>query len=807
MFSDLKFAARLLLKSPGFTFVAVLALALGIATATTMFTFFNALLVRPLPFFADENTLLRIEDHNTRTPRDDFDLSVPDFNDLRAQTQTLSGALTLWSRTYIITGTERPQRELGNWITYDGFETLGVKPELGRTFRADDSKPGAPQVAILSHALWQKSFGGSADIIGQTVTLNAMPVTVVGVMPEGFAFPDNNALWQPFPANEQSDETERGSHGWPVYARLKPGVTLQQAQAELDTLGARLEHDHPKSNTNLRFHAMLARDEATKHERQGLYVMMGAVLAVLLIACGNVANLLLARAATRSREIALRLALGASRGRIIRQVLTESLLLGVLGGLVGLVLTFWETDFVLGFIPVEIPFWIRFDIDWRVLAFALTATVGASVIFGVFPALQASRPDLTLELKDGGRAATGSGRAQRLRSALVVAQISLALVLLVIAGLMTRSFLHLQNTDTGVDLNHVLTFRAGIPQTIEKDEKVTLKFFETAEQHLRETPGVETAGWMSYLPVSNNSSDSSFVVEGRPEPKFGERPFALVRSATPGVFPALRIPLRRGRLFDAHDRADQPLVAVVDEAFVKKFFPNEDPIGRRFTYDDEDDKNGKRDWLTIIGVVGDIRQLPTARDPEPSVWKPFAQHPDYFMSAVVRVEGDPMSFLRAAQDAILTARADIPIYTPDALATVAAKAMWTQHFFGGLMAGFAGLALFLAAIGIYGVMAYSVTQRTQEIGVRMALGAQPGTIVNMVLRHGARLVGLGLVIGFIGAWFAAQLLTSLLYGVSPHDPPTFTAVPLLLAAVAFVACWVPSRRATLIDPLVALRGE
>jgi putative ABC transport system permease protein len=807
MFTDLKFATRLLLKSPGFTLVAVLALALGIATATTMFTFFNALLVRPLPFLRDEGTLVKIQTYNLKTPQDDFECSVPDFKDLRSQMQSLAGAFTLWNRTYILSGNERPDRALGTWITADAFQILGVQPALGRLFRLEEGRPGAPEVAILSYALWQKSFGGTADIIGQVVTLNAKPVTIIGVMPDGFAFPDNNALWQPFPDDEQSNESERGSHGWAVYARIKPGVTLQQVQAELDTLGARLAHDHPNSNVNLSFRALLIRDEATRHERQALMLMMGAVLAVLLIACGNVANLLLARAATRSREIALRIALGAGRGRIIRQVLTESLLLGTLGGLTGLVLTFWETDFALSFIPVEIPFWIRFDTDWRILSFALAATVGASVLFGLFPALQASRPDLTHELKDGGRAATGSGRAQRLRSALVVAQISLALVLLVIAGLMTRSFLHLQNTDTGIDANQVLTFRAGIPPTIEKDEKVALKFFEGSEQRLRETPGVESAGWMSYLPVSQNSNDNSFAVEGRPEPKPGDRPLSLVRSASPAVFSVLHIPLLRGRLFDAHDRDDQPLVALVDEVFAKKFFPNEDPLGRRFTFDDEDSHDGKRKWITIVGIIGGIMQHPTAREAEPNIWVPLAQHPDNFMSAVVRVQGDPKSFVRAAQDAVFATRADIPIYSPDPMTTVARKAMWSQHFFGGLMAGFAGLALFLAAIGIYGVMAYSVAQRTQEIGVRMALGAQPGTIVSMVLGHGAKLVSLGLVIGFIGAWFVAQLLSGLLFGVSPHDPPTFAAVPLLLAAVAFLACWLPSRRATLIDPLVALRAE
>ena len=806
MLHDLRFALRMMAKSPGFVAVAALALALGIATATTMFTFYNALLVRPLPFITDESSLLRLRVYNVRTPEDDFDFSIPDFHDIRRQSQTLSGALTTWNRTYILGTNDRPDRALGAWITADGFQTLGVQPELGRLFRPEEGKPGAPEVVILSHSLWQRAYGGQADILGQVVTLNAKPVTVIGVMPEGFGFPGTNALWQPFPDDQQSSEDNRGAHGWPVWARMKPGVTLDQVQAELDMLGTRLEKDHPSSNSNLCFRAFLAHDEASRHEKRPVILMMGAVLAVLLIACGNVANLLLARAATRSREIAVRAALGAGRGRLIRQVLTESLLLGLLGGTLGLLLTFWETDFILSFIPVEIPFWIRFETDWHVLTFAFAATLGASLCFGIFPALQSSRPDLTHELKDGARGGTGSGRAQRVRNALVVAQLALTLVLLVVAGLMSRSFLKLQNLDTGLDARGVLTFRSGIPFTMEKDEKVALKFFEDAERNLRESPGVGSAGWMSYLPVQDNTNDNAFAVEGRPEPKPGDRPFALNRSATPGVFPTLRIPLRRGRLFNEHDRADQPPVMVVDEAFVRKFFPSQEALGRRIALGGPEEGD-KRKWVTIVGVVGDIKQRPTAREPEPNMWFPLAQHPDNFSSAVVRVAGDPASYAKAAQAAVVAARPGTPIYQVLPMTKVASDTLWKERFFGGLFVSFAGLALFLAALGIYGVMAYSVAQRTQEIGVRLALGAQPGALVQMILRQGAKLVGLGLAAGFVLAWFAAQLLTKLLYGIDPHDPPTFAGVPLLLALVALAACLLPAHRATKVDPMVALRSE
>ena len=439
MFADLKFALRQLAKAPGFALVAIVTLAVGIATATTMFSVFDAVLLRPLPFFADEATLLNLRVVNAKDPGNDFEFSLPDFRDVRDSATTLSGALTTWNRTYILNGGDRPKRVLGTWITVDGFRTLGVQPVLGRTFKPEEDQPGAPPVVVLGYALWKESFGGRADVLGQTITLNNNAATVIGVMPENFRFPEANDLWQPFPVTEQAEERRRGEHSWIVYARIKPGVTLKQVQAELDTIAARLAAAHPATNTGLGFRALVARDLATRDVRRGLNLMLGAVVALLLIACANVANLLLARGASRHREIAVRLALGASRGRIILQMLAESLLLGVLGGLAGLVLSFWELDLVLGLIP-EIPYWLRFDPDWRVTAFIIAATVGASLIFGLFPALHISRPDLANELKDGARGGTGSGEAHRMRSGLVVLQLALALVLLVVGGLTTRSF-------------------------------------------------------------------------------------------------------------------------------------------------------------------------------------------------------------------------------------------------------------------------------------------------------------------------------------------------------------------------------
>lgn len=806
MLADVRFAVRQLVKAPGFTGIAVLALALGIATSTTMFTFFNALLVRPIPFLRDEATLLNIRAVDSKDPAHDMEFAIPDFNDVRAQATTLAGTLTTWNRTYIIAGDDRPLRVLGSWITADGFQTLGVQPALGRVFRPDEARPDKAHVAILGYQLWQSRFGGRTDIVGETITLNEEPVTVVGVMPRGFRFPEVTDLWQPFPQIEKAEEKHRGEHGWPFYARMKAGVTLEQVQAELDTIAARLSAEHPTTNTGLTFRALKVRDEATRDMRRHVQMMLGAVLAVLLIACGNVANLLLARAASRTREIAVRSAVGAGRSRIIRQVMTESLLLGLVGGLAGLLLSSWQLDFVLSFIPVEIPFWIRFDLDWRVFSFALGAMVFSSLLFGVLPAWQISRPDFTNELKDGGRGGTGSGRGKRARNALVVVQMALALVLLVVAGLTMRSFLALQRVDTGIQTEHILTFRTGVPPTMMKDDQVSLDFMANVEKRLQTIAGVEAAGFVSYLPMTEAMNVTTFLPEGTPEPKSNQEwPQATVRVGTGAVFEAFRIPLISGRIFDERDDADSTPVVVVDQKFARRFYPRGDAIGKRITFDDP---GHKRKWWTIVGIVGAVRQRPgDGRVDEPGVWQPLSQSHENFASAVLRVRGDPMSYVQAAQDAVNAVRPNIPIYYAESMTSVVRKALWQSRFFGGLFSGFAAIALFLAAIGIYGVTAYSVSQRTQEIGVRMALGAQPRAVIGMVLAEGARLVAFGLGLGFAVAWCVAQLLAGMLHGIDPHDPPTFTMVPLLLACVALFACYVPGRRATLIDPIVALRAE
>jgi putative ABC transport system permease protein len=539
--------------------------------------------------------------------------------------------------------------------------------------------------------------------------------------------------------------------------------------------------------------------------------MLGAVLFVLLIACANVANLLLAKAASRAREIAIRASLGATRGRIIRQVLTESLLLGLLGGGLGLLLSIWGNHLLLGAVPVDIPAWMTFGFDWRVFSFALVAAVGSSVIFGLFPALQVSLAT-SAELKEGGRGNSGGPKAHRIRNSLVVSQVALALVLLIGAGLMVRSFLKLQNAPYGFEPSGVLSFRVGLPAAQFRDSVGVRRFFEQLTPRLAEIPGVESATAATMLP-SLGMNINAFIVEGRPRPKtLFSSPYAVNRFITPDYFKTLKIPLLRGRAFDDDDRFDKPKVAIVDQGFVDKWFPGEDPIGKRINngYDPADPASDSKaeNWMTIIGVVGTVPQFVASTTvPKFSFYQPVAQGTFNFLSYALRVKGDPASYSAPAQKVVLGLQKEIPIYQVQSLARAVANSYWQKKFFGVLFSVFGLGALFLSSIGIYGVMAYSVTERTSEIGVRMALGAQPGDVIRLIGRQGAWLVGLGLVLGLGAALGLTRLMAGLLFGVSPSDPPTYFALSVVLALVGALACWIPARRATRVDPMIALRSE
>jgi len=803
MFQDLRFAVRLLAKSPGVTGAAILALALGIGLATAIFNAFSAVMLRPLPHIRDEQRLVYVNSLQLSRPDGYYELSLPDFLDLREQAKTLTGLTTSTRKTVIFADTENPERVLGADISAEGFSMLGVKPLRGRLFTPADAEADAAPTAIISHALWQRRFGGRDDVVGRTETMNGKATTIIGVLPAGFTFPDKEELWTPM--IYKHDPSARGNHYLAGYARLRDGVSLDEARAEVAALGARLALAHPTTNEGKGFALRLVRDEATADTALLMRLMLGAAVFVLLIACANVANLLLARTAGRAHEIAIRFSVGATRGRILRQVLTESLLLGSLGGALGLLLSLWANSLLLGAIPLEdIDFWISFDFDWRVFAFAAAAAVLSSLLFGLFPALQASR-SAALEIKEGARGVAGNRRARTLRHPLVVAQVALSAVLLIGAGLFVRSFLKLQATPTGYDGSHVLTFRVGLPPSQFKDVAEIRRFFDQLTPRLSEVPGVQAVGSTTILPATGNNSNA-FLLEGHEPPKtLADSAQTTARTASAGYFTALRIPLLRGRLFNAGDTRDTPRVALVDQQFVDRWLPNQDPIGKRVRFGFEPTE--QPEWLTIVGVVGTVPTRVDFPGDRGSIYTMSEQNDFNFISYVVRVAGDPTTFGPALQRAVLAVKPGIPIYDVRTQKQLENLAYWKRGFFGQVFSVFGLGALFLAALGVYGVMTYSVTQRTPEIGVRMALGASPSQVLRLVSVQGLALVGIGLTTGIVAALLLTRLMAALLYGVSPNDPPTYFTLTGVLALVGVIACWLPARRATRVDPVVALRTD
>ena len=801
MLSDLRFAFRLLFKNPGFTLTAVLALGLGIGLSSAIFNAYSAIILRPIPHLADEENIASISAYNLKRGNRNLGMSLPDFSDLRDQSKKFEGWTVVQNRTLIFGGGEKPERFLGASISAAGFQMLGTVPLRGRLFRLDEEKPGAAPVAIIGYGIWQSRFGSRDDIVGQSVILNGAPTQIIGVMPEGFRFPELADIWVPFVLD--LTDNPRGAFNYPAYARLKSGVSVDEGSAELATLAANFSRQYPDSHEDIGFRVRTLRDQMSQGSAGHVKLLLGAVIFVLLIACANVANLLLAKSATRAQEIAIRTSLGASRGRIVRQVLTESLLLGLLGGGLGLLVGIAANGLILRAIPVELPFWMKFDFDWRIFGFAAVAAVGSAIIFGLFPALQVSR-STAMQLKEGGRSGTGGPRAHRMRNGLVVTQVAMALLLLIGAGLMIRSYLKMQGADAGFDPNGVLTFRLGLPQTQFKDKEVVRNFFTQLENRLAAVPGVEAAAAASMLP-RNGMDTRSFAIEGQPRPKTRqESPFAVYHNASPRYLDALRIPLLQGRFFNADDKLGSPKVVVVDRAFVDKWFPGTNPIGQRLDLG----FGGKtEDWFTIIGIIGTVPQRLDEEAPKFNFYTPSAQQEFNFTNYVVRVKGDPTTYVPQIQAAILSLMADIPIYNVLTMERSLAQANWDKKFFGQLFTAFGMSALFLAALGIYGVMAFTVTQRTQEIGIRMALGAQQRDVLGLIGRQGAKLIALGMVLGLGAAVGLTRFMANFLYGVSPTDPPTYFSLSIVLGLVGVLACWLPALRATKVDPVIALRAE
>jgi putative ABC transport system permease protein len=800
----------MLRKRPGFTLVAVITLALGIGANTAIFTVVNAVLLRSLPYENSEQ-LVRIGSANLQKGTRLGTFSPQDFYDWRERNTVFESmaAYDGWSPS--LTGTGEPERLAAGRVSSSFFDVLKARPALGRSFLPAEEQRGNHLVAVLSHGLWQRRFGANPSIIGQSITLNGLSYTVVGVMPQGFEPPqfsgldfERPELWAPF-APDLSQWSRSGRAVDAGIARLKPGVTLQQAEAEMATIGQQLQQQYPESNAGFGTSLASLQDQLVGSIRPALFVFLAAVGFVLLIACANVANLLLARAATRQREIAIRTALGAGRLRVIRQLLTESVLLALLGGGLGLLLALWATDFLVALGSGSIPHPGKIGLDGRVLSFTMALTFVTGIVFGLLPALQASKPDLNETLKDGGRSATGGAGRQRLRSLLVVSEIALSLMLLVGAGLLVKSFIRLQQVNPGFDPANVLAMYVFLPGAKYPDDARQVAFFDQVEQRVAALPGVESVGMVSNLPISGNFDQVSFYIEGQPTPNPGDVPDVERYYVNADYFRALRIPLKTGRPFGPEDRADAPRSVIIGEATARRFWPNESPIGKRVKLGALDSSDP---WLAIVGVVGDVRHYALDIAPAPQIYLPYTQSPSQQMTLLVRGStSDPESQAAAVRDQVWAVDRDQPVYNIKSMERVVAESMAQRRFTVLLLGIFSAVALMLAVIGLYGVMTYMVTQRTHEIGVRMALGAQAGDVLKLIVGHAMTLVVIGVLMGLAASFAMTRVISSFLYNVSATDPWTFAGVPLVLCAVAALASYIPARRATKVDPMVALRYE
>jgi putative ABC transport system permease protein len=794
---DMRYAIRQLARTPGFTVVAIVTLALGIGASSAIFSVVNGVLLRPLAY-PDPNALVRVHELLQKFGR--FSVAPATFLDWRQQTTVFERMAALNSTGATLVGTTGAERLAGGLVSWDMFDLLHVTPALGRTFRAEEDAPGKDTVIILSHGMWQRRFGGDRNILGQTVTLSGVPVTVVGVMPAGFAFMPDVEFWRPLalPANPT-----RGGHFLAVIARMKPGVTVQQAGAEMKAISERLAVQYPENSANESAEVIGLHENAVAGIRPALLTLLAAVGVVILIACANVANLLLVRASVRGKEIAIRTALGAGRRRLILQMLSESLVLALAGGSVGLLLAYLAIRPIQTLSAGSLPRASDISIDTSVLLFALVVSVATGILFGLAPAWQASRITVGSVLKEGGRSSTASS-GRWVRSSLLVAEVAMSIVLLVGAALLLRSFARLTSVDPGFRPEHVLAFRVALPNAAYPQDQHRIAFFTRLLEGLDALPEVTSAGMTQTLPMRGDYV-LSFTIQGRPEPKPNEGPSANYRAASPNYFQTMGIPLLRGRAMTDRDGEKSPMVAVVDQKFVERHFPDQDPIGQRI-----DIGNGTDGFYEIVGVVGSIRDASLDTNPGPTMYVPFGQDTFNSMWVVARTPGDPTGLSAAVRQAVRAIDRGLPAFAMTPLATVVSDSVAERRFSMLLLGLFAFIALFLAAVGLYGVVAYSVSQRTQEIGLRMAIGAQRGDVLRMVVGGGMKLAVAGVAIGIACALALAHVVTTMatmLFEVKPFDPASYSVTALVLLAVAALACYVPARRATRVDPIVALRQE
>ncbi len=804
MLKDIRYGIRSLLKQPTFTLISIVTLALGIGANTAIFSVVNAVVLRPLPY-KDSDRLAMLwttKDTNLEQP-----FSFADYNDLRSQAKSfssLAAASPLWNFT--LTGGGEPEPIQGLYVSASLFELLKVAPERGRAFTADEDRTGGPPVAIIGHALWERRFGGDPDVVGKPLSIGGVTATVVGIMPAQFQFLDPAAeLWVPLSQN-QFASSARQVRLLSVVGRLNDGVPASEASAELSSIARRLEGEYPDSNSGVSARLVPLHDQVTGKVRPALLLLFGAVGLVLLIACANIVNLMLVRSAARKREIAVRAALGAGRLRLLRQLLTESITLSLLGGTAGVLLGSWGVNALLALNPIPIPSYNQITVDLTVLGFTFIASVVTGIVFGLAPAWQTLRFDLHSALKEGGRGAIAEAGQRRLSSLLVIAEMAMAVVLLIGAGLLLRSFAHLLDVQPGFTTENLLTMQIGLPNAAYQQPEKRVAFMQQLEANLKAAPEVSSVGFVTRLPLMStlNNITTFLAIEGRQIPP-GERPEIDFRRASTGYFQAMGIPLLSGRLVTEQDVINNSHSVVINEAMAKRFWPGEDPVGKRIS---TAVSTGQQTvWQTIVGVVGNVRHLGLDIEPRPEIYYHSNTVPPFGPVVVIRTASDPERLISIARAKVRELDRDVPISNVNTMEQLVAQSVAQRRFGMFLLGAFAMLALLLAAIGIYGVVSYSVTQRTQEIGVRMALGASTTDVLKMVLRNGMSLALIGVALGLAGAFGLTRLMSRLLFAVTPTDVTTFALVSFGLIAVAFLACYLPARRAMKVDPLEALRYE
>jgi putative ABC transport system permease protein len=806
LLADIRFGVRLLRKSPAFTFAAVLTLALGIGANSAMFSVIDSVLIRPLPY-KDPASLVMLWEHS-----DTGDQTTPPFDYLayERQNQVFSQMAGINDIGFNLSGIERPIRIYGAIVTPDFFSIFGTPAQIGRTFSREDAKAGGPRLVVISYGLWQRQFEGNAAMIGQTIILDEDSATVVGVMPAGFDYPFEAEAWMlsPYavptdPLKTTEDPSFQKDHTYfDVIGRIKPGLSIAQAKASLDTLSSQIVKENPKSGATHGVFIETLQENYAGDFRQSLLVVFGAVVLILLIACANVASLLLARAVEREREISLRIALGASRVRLFRQLLTESLLLGALGTGLGMALAYFTFAPLTNLIPVEIRHLVQFQLDSRALLFTAAASLITTILFGSTPAFLAASRDVQTGLKEGAPGSSAGPRRNRLRSAFVVTETALALLLLAGAGLLICSFAKLQMVNKGFDPAGVFVARLSLPVHIYPDSPRRIAFMNEALRRIREIPGVTSAGVVSRLPLARGSSSRGIEIEGRPPDKNElEADYSVV---SPGFFETLRIPLLRGRYFNESDTADSPHVAVITKAMADLYWPGKDAIGRHFGISGYTSQN---DLMEVVGITGDIKQHNLARTVLPEFFVPYSQDPWTSVTLAVRSSSDPATLSIPILDSIRAVDTNQPLFHAGPYLSVVTESSSNRRFAMVLLALFAGIALILASGGIYGLISYSVAQRRHEIGIRLAIGAKRRDVLWLVVAEGLKLACAGILIGTVAAFGLAQLIRGMLYGTSASDPLVMASVPLIIVAVTVLACCLPAVRAMRVDPMTALRYE